>query len=274
MSSCQLRKNLLLPEYDLFQIIAFILIGLISGVIATLIGGASLIAFPALIALGLSPIEAAIAQIIALSPSGFAAAYFDRAVLPPMERPVLILLLVAVICAPVGAILLVITPPDSFKLLVPLLLALATLLFACAKPISQFISKKFNSGASSSNDWTTATFGIAPVSLYSGYFGAGASAIFLAVLMIASGGNYRTANAVKNLVVGLTIGVSTIIYAISDKVNWPVAGLMICGTISGAWLGSKLVKYAPRNAMRTIITIVSVLLTAVYTYRFWIKPLL
>jgi len=251
---------------------AFVSIGAVSGLIATLIGGASLIAFPALIALGLAPIEAAIVQIIALSPSGFAAAYFDRSMLPNMERPVLTMLLVAMICAPLGALLLVLTPPGGFKLLVPVLLALATALFAWAKPISEFIGRKLDSEKNGHSDWTTATFGIIPVAIYSGYFGAGASAIFLSILMIGSGGEYRSANAVKNLMVGLTIGISTIVYAMSGSVNWPVAALMICGTISGAWVGSKLVKRAPRDAMRLIILLVSVTLTAVYTWRFWIEP--
>lgn len=261
-------------EYDVLNIAALILIGTFSGVVATLIGGASLIAFPALIALGLSPLEAAIAQNVALAPSGFAAAYYDRSKLPRMDRSIIILIVVAVACAPIGAILLVLTPLEGFKLLVPLLLAIATALFAYAKSISSFIAKKFATDVSKQNGWSTATCGVAPVALYSGYFGAGASAIYLAVLMIGSAGDYRAANAVKNLLVGLTVGCSTIVYAISGSIIWPVTALLICGTISGAWLGSKLVQYAPRDAMRTIIIAVAVLLTVSYAYRFWIKPLL
>lgn len=261
-------------EFDLFHIAAFIVIGTLSGLIATLIGGASLIAFPALIALGLSPLEAAIAQNVALSPSGFAAAYYDRSMLPKMDRSLAILIIVAVVCAPIGALLLILTPVESFKLLVPLLLAVATALFAYAKPISEFIGRRFAVDASQHNGWTSSTCGIVPVALYSGYFGAGASAIYLAVLMLGSGGDYRIANAIKNLLVGLTIGCSTVVYAVSGAIVWPVTGLLICGTISGAWIGSKIVQYAPREAMRTLIIIVAVLLTATYAWRFWFKPLL
>ena len=43
-----------------------------------------------------------------------------------------------------------------------------------------------------------------PVSIYGGYFGAGVGVLLLGVLSIATGGDYRSANATKNLVTAST----------------------------------------------------------------------
>ncbi len=44
---------------------------------------------------------------------------------------------------------------------------------------------------------------VLPISIYGGYFGAGAGTLLLGVLMIATDGDYRRANVAKNLVSSL-----------------------------------------------------------------------
>ncbi len=261
---------------EAFSIAALLAIGMAAGAIAALIGGASLIAFPALIALGLSPIESAIALNVALTPAGFAGAYYDRSKLPPWDKSFLLLIAVAGVCAPIGALLLVSTPLSTFKLLVPLLLGLATVLFAFAKTVARLMERGVGGGErqGGGTNWTRAVWGIVPVSIYAGYFGAGVSALFLAVLSVGASGDYRVANSVKNLLAGLTVGFASAVYAISGAVIWPVALLLICGTVTGAWFGTTLAKIIPREAMRILIILIGIALTLVYAYRFWVVPLL
>ena len=60
--------------------------GVIGGLMASLVGGASVITFPALLALGLPPVVATASNLVAVSAGNFLAAVTDRAKLPPFNR--------------------------------------------------------------------------------------------------------------------------------------------------------------------------------------------
>lgn len=250
-------------------------LGVFSGTMSAVIGGSAILVFPALIAMGLTPVQAAITILVSLMPSGFSAAYYDRTKLPPFDRSLVVLVLTSVVFAAIGAILLLATPLELFKLLVPVLLAFATVLFVYAAQIAGFIERlagdKFDKDKAR---WKMSTIGIVPVGIYTGYFGAGVGVMLLAVLSIGSRGDYRTANAVKNLLIGFNNVFATAVYAIGGVILWPVVGIMICGTLLGAWIGTALAKIAPRKILRIVVIFTSIALTLFYTYRFWIEPYL
>ena len=260
---------------DAWTIVSLLGLGVFSGAMSAVIGGASIVVFPALIAMGLTPVEAAITILVSLMPSGFAAAFHDRTKLPSFDRSLAILVVTSIAFAILGAVLLLATPLAVFKLLVPILLAFATLVFAYAGRIASAVERRGGGKANGKNaQWAVSTWGMIPVATYTGYFGAGVGVMLLAVLSIGSGGDYRTANAVKNMLIGLNNVFATAVYAIAGAVLWPVAGIMICGTLFGAWIGVALAKIAPRHILRIAIIIVSCGLTLLYTYRFWVVPYL
>src|SRR5215831_1975277 len=112
--------------------------GVIGGAISTLVGGAAIVTWPALIAVGLSPPVATATNLLALVPGNFIAALYDRTQLPPVDRSLAGVLLASFIGAAIGAVLLVVTPERTFAALVPGLLGFATVLFAFAGRISEW----------------------------------------------------------------------------------------------------------------------------------------
>ncbi|MGD9768872.1 MAG: TSUP family transporter, partial [Pseudolabrys sp.] len=124
---------------DLLHISLLALTGVAAGVIAAVVGGASLVTYPVLIALGMPPITAAVTTNVALVPSNFAAALADRKVLPPLDRGFVRLVVASVLGAAVGAGLLMATPERVFALIVPLLLGFATLMFAYSGQIAEWM---------------------------------------------------------------------------------------------------------------------------------------
>jgi uncharacterized membrane protein YfcA len=60
--------------------------GFAGGIISTLAGGAALVTFPTLLAVGLPPVTATATNLAALVPSSFLAAYSDRTQLPCFDR--------------------------------------------------------------------------------------------------------------------------------------------------------------------------------------------
>ena len=71
---------------DLPTVLILIATGVVGGLMASLVGGASVITFPVLLAVGLPPVVATASNLVAVSAGNFLAALTDRAKLPPVNR--------------------------------------------------------------------------------------------------------------------------------------------------------------------------------------------
>ncbi|MGA8227249.1 MAG: TSUP family transporter, partial [Xanthobacteraceae bacterium] len=113
---------------DLTHALLLIVAGVAGGTISSLVGGAALVTYPALLAVGLPPVTATVCNLVALSPGNLLAALYDRTQLPPLNRSFMGLVIASVLGALAGAFVLLRTPERTFEVLVPLLLGFATLL--------------------------------------------------------------------------------------------------------------------------------------------------
>ena len=89
------------------------------------------------------------------------------------------------------------------------------------------------------------------------------------MLSLATGGDYRPANAVKNLVAAFNGVVAMVIFTVQDVINWPATLAMMAGGLIGAQIGTRIARYAPREVMRWVVVVIGVMLTATYTWRYW-----
>lgn len=252
--------------------IAYLLVvGLLGGIITSLVGGASVVTFPALVALGLTPVDAAIVSLVGLTPANLGAAWWDRSQLPPFLAATWLMLGVCVVGSALGAWLLLVTPAVVFQALVPVLLGLATLLFAYAGEIARAIERNAASvEAAERTRWVATIAAMVPVSIYGGYFGAGAGVMLLAILMVIAHGDYRSANAIKNLVAGVNCAMATAIYVVQDRVDWGPVALITIGALTGAVIGIRLVRIAPRETMRRSVIGVGAVLSVVFAWKYWL----
>src|SRR5262249_39188672 len=113
--------------------------GLAGGIVTAMVGGASLITFPALLAAGLPPIVANATSTVALTPGNLVAGLADLERMPRWDRTFASLALIAVAGSAAGAALLLATPERAFTAVVPLLIAFATILFALSGRIRLWI---------------------------------------------------------------------------------------------------------------------------------------
>ena len=244
--------------------------GLVGGTIAAFAGGAALITFPTLLAAGLTPISAIASNIAALTPGSLVAALSDRTQLPPVNRAFVGLVLASVVGAGIGATLLMVTSNRVFELLVPLLIGFATLLFAFGERITAALrARSMAKHGREPEIKLTSIPMLLPVSVYGGYFGAGLGVLLVAVLQLATSGQYRPANATKNLVAALNGSVAMTVFAAQGSVNWPATLTMMCGALVGSVIGARIARYAPREVMRWVVTLIGVVLTCVYAWRYW-----
>jgi uncharacterized membrane protein YfcA len=246
-----------------------ILSGIAGGAISSLVGGAALVTYPVLLAIGIPPVVATMCNLVALSPGNLLAAIYDRSQLPPFNRSFVALVIASLLGALVGALVLLVTPEHVFEVLVPILLGFATVLFAYAGRISAFVRARAGDRAKSPHRWGHSIGVILPVSFYGGYFGAGVGVLLLGVLSIGSPGDYRATNVTKNLVTSLNSLTVAGVFILQGGVLWPPTLVMMAGALVGAVIGARLAQIAPHALMRVVVVVVGALLTVVFAWRYW-----
>jgi uncharacterized membrane protein YfcA len=244
--------------------------GIAGGVMASLVGGASVITFPVLLTVGLPPVVATASNLIAVSAGNLLAAFTDRAKLPPLNRAFVGLVVASLLGAVFGAVLLLATPERRFEQLIPLLLGFATILFGFAGRITQWMRARAR--ARGQREWkmsVTSVPLVLPISVYGGYFGAGAGTLLLGVLTVATEGDYRAANVAKNLVSSLNTVAASVWFITHGAVSWPHTLAMMAGCLIGGFSGAHLARRLPHQVMRIVVIAVGALLTAVFAWRYW-----
>ena len=242
--------------------------GLAGGIVTAMVGGASLITFPALLAAGLPAIVANASNTVALTPGNLAAGLADLERMPRWDRSFASLALVSVAGSVAGAALLLATPEKAFTAVVPLLIGFATLLFAMSGRIRLWMLSR-TGGAAPPTGWNSLLF--APVAVYGGYFGAGMSVMILAILSVSRADEFRTANVIKNLLSGLTSFVAVVVFVLQGIVAWPPTLAVMAGAVIGGFLGGRLARVLPPELMRGIVITVGTVLTLIYARRYWLS---
>lgn len=243
--------------------------GVIAGIIATMVGGAAVVIYPALIATGVPPQLAAVSNLASVMPATMLAALSDRSQLPPFNRAFVGLIVVSIVGAGLGAALLVLTPERMFAQIVPLLLGFATLLFAYSERISRWLRARAEGrGHAIAFDFASLKV-VLPVSFYGGYFGAGVGILMLGVFSLATGGDYRAANVAKNFISSLNGLAATLVFATQGAVLWPQTLALAAGTIGGGLIGAYVARIIPRNIVRVLVVAVGAALTIAFARRYW-----
>jgi len=248
---------------DLTQVTILVGIGLVGGVWNAIAGGATLFTFPALMAMGLPPVVANATNYLALLPSNAAALPAYREELRGLGRTLLPLLVISGLGAIVGSLLLLISDPDVFVILIPFLIFLATVLFAFGDTLRRWLLS-FAGEAKSSYLIYVALF---VSSIYGGYFGAGLGIILLAIAQIMGFSDFHVANSIKNLLATSFTILSILVFGIGGLIAWPEALTMMVGSTVGGYLGGRYAKRVNQQLLRTLVIAFGSLLSVVYFVR-------
>ena len=248
---------------DTLQIVMLVMIGLIGGVWNAIAGGATLFTFPALMAVGLPPVVANATNYLALLPSNAAALPAYREELRGLGRTLFPLLIVSGLGAIFGSLLLLISDPSVFVVLIPFLILLATILFATGDILRNWLLSV--AGEAKSGRMIYAALFIA--SIYGGYFGAGLGIILLAIAQIMGFSNFHVANSIKNLLATSFTLLSILVFGIGGLIAWPEALTMMAGSTIGGYFGGRFAKHVNQKALKTVVIVFGIILSLVYFYR-------
>lgn len=248
---------------DITQLIMLIGIGLLGGVWNAIAGGATLFTFPALMAVGLPPIVANATNYLALLPSNAAALPAYREELRGLGKTLLPLLIVSGLGAIAGSLLLLVSDPDIFIVLIPFLILLATILFATGDILRSKLLSIAGETKSARMIYTTLFI----VSIYGGYFGAGLGIILLAIAQIMGFSDFHIANSIKNLLATSFTILSIIVFGIGGLIAWPEALTMMVGSTAGGYLGGRFAKRINQKLLRIAVISFGIFLSIVYFFR-------
>ena len=223
--------------------------GLLGGVINSVSSGGSFITYPALLLVGLAPIEAAATTLAALTPANLAAVpeYRDEVrskwhLYPPMLGTVFVGCLV-------GVALLLSTDTDVFDALVPWLVLTATLVFAFTDRIRDWAVR--------SAPWLThGRVGVLVLfvfGVYLTYFGSGIGNLMLAILSIRGFGDFLSSNAAKNVVLTMGTVIASIAYTISGFIDWWASLPVILGSAVAGFLFARQARKVPLGVLRGVV---------------------
>ena len=247
--------------------------GFAGGIVTAIVGAASLITFPAMLAAGLPPVLASASNNVAMTPSNFVAAWTDYRRLPAWKPAFWRVLAWVAAGSAFGAWLLMRTPESSFAKLVPLLIGLATALFAFSGSVRGWIVRHGEDPAlhSARADRVGVAL-MAPVAVYAGYFGAGTSIMLLAILSLGPASDFRTVNVLKNLLSGISSIVAVFIFIVGGMVAWPQTLAMATGALTGGYVGGRLARVIPEEIVRWVVIVVGATVTVVSARRYWWNP--
>jgi uncharacterized protein len=249
-----------------YGIIVLLMAGFFGGLANSIAGGASLVTFPALLAIGLPPIVANASNTFALLPANLLGAYGDRAKLPARDVWFWGGLAIALIGGTIGAVLLLVSSDRFFSMIVPALIGVATLIFAFGINIQRRLAAVLGG----TENPLLRNVLLIPTSIYGGYFGAGVGVMFMALFGATSSLDVRQANANKNVLGFLTNISAALIFVWQGVIDWPVALMMFPATACGGIAGVQLIKIVPAFYVRATIITIGILMTSVYAYRYWL----
>jgi uncharacterized membrane protein YfcA len=222
----------------------------LAGALNVLVGGGSLITYPTLLALGHPPVLANVSNNLGLIPGNAAGLLAYRPLLAGQSSRLLALLPASLLGGLSGAILLLALPARLFAALVPLLIALASVLMALQPRIRAWIERRHHQGQGAGLPLLAGVF---LTGVYGGYFGAAQGVLLLAVMAVGLEEGLQRLNGFKNALVLSVNATAALVFIGFTRVDWRVAALVAVGTAAGGWLGGRYGRRIPEVLLRRTI---------------------
>lgn len=244
----------------MLEAVAIFSAGIWAGGINTIVGSGTLVTFPTLLLFGYPPLTANVSNNIGMVAGGVSGVYGYRRELGPNRNVLLRLAPASIAGALVGAALLLMLPAESFKAIVPALIALGLLMVVIGPAVQRRTAAAHHEGARSTLSRVLLTIGIFGLGIYGGYFGAAQGILLVGLMgMILSDGIQRL-TAIKNVLATLvnTVAAITFMIVATDRIDWRVVALISAGAFIGGYLGARFGRQLSPTVLRIFILVIGV----------------
>lgn len=243
-------------DYSPGSLAFLIAAGLAAGLVNAVAGGGSLLVFPALLAVGLPPLQANVTNSVAQWPGFLGLVLGGREELEGQRGRIVSLTAVAVAGSLVGCLLLLALPGAVFDTIVPVLVLLASLLLAAQPQLKRLAGDP----GPDAPDRPALLLLLLPVvfvaSVYGGYFGGALGVILISVLALATHDRLVRVNALKGVLSLIIATVTVIVFAIAAPVDWLAVAVLAPATLVGGFIGARLARRLPEAVLRwSVVTL-------------------
>ena len=239
---------------------------LLAGAMNAMAGGGSFLSFPAMLGMGVPPIEANATNTVALWPGQLTSVYTlwgdaRKALLP-------VVLGSSLVGGFAGAWVLLHTAQRTFLHLIPWLLLTGAVLFGISGKVSAWLRGRATGEAQSEPKISHGTLALAllPVCFYIGYFGAGSGFLLMTVFALFGMQNMHEVNALK--VIGATASnfCAIVTFIVEGRVLWHYCLAAMIAAALGGYVGARYARRMNGQALRAVVVITGVGMAA---YFFW-----
>jgi uncharacterized protein len=238
---------------------------LIAGVMNAMAGGGSFVSFPAMLAIGVAPIQANATNTVALWPGQLTSV---AALREDLRRDLLPVICAASILGGVsGAVVLLNTRQITFLHMVPWLLLVASVLFGISGPVSRWLkTRSAEPHIERSPKLVPLFFVLLPVCFYIGYFGAGAGFLIMSALAFFGVEEMHQLNSLKVLAACLSNFCAVVTFVLSGAVVWHYCLISMLFAGAGGYVGAQYARRMNADVLRIIVVVTGV---AMAVYFFW-----
>lgn len=284
----------MIAGFSITSLLLILLAGIGAGFVGYAVGASSLVSYPALLAFGIPPVLANASNTVGVVGTGIGGVMGARKELKGQAVRSITYVVIGAFGGVAGAFLLLKLDPSVFEFAAPVLILLSSLIIAinprgrmqakqaAADATAQLKHIEATDATDAAKRATTPTaphrppeqlvqpmsqdswwvwLGVVAVAIYSGYFGAGAGTLALAMLDAAKIGPFHKINALKTLIgTGANISAS-VVFIIQGAVDWPAAIMLCIGCFIGGYIAPLITRKIPANIMRAAAVIAGIILT-------------
>ena len=240
---------------------------LLAGAMNAMAGGGSFLSFPAMLGMGVPPIEANATNTVALWPGQLTSVYTlwgdaRKALLP-------VVLGSSLVGGFAGAWVLLHTTQRTFMHLIPWLLLTGAVLFGISGKVSAWLRGRSAAAASQQEpaiNQAWLALGLLPVCFYIGYFGAGSGFLLMTVFALFGMQNMHEVNALK--VIGATASnfCAIVTFIVEGRVLWHYCLAAMVAAAIGGYIGAKYARRMNGQVLRAVVVVTGVGMAG---YFFW-----
>ena len=219
---------------DWYDILLALAAGIAGGAMNALAGGGTFATLPALLALGLPANIANATSHVALLPGAAASAWTFREELSPIAR-VAIPLLAAITFAGglVGSLLLVLTPSDTFDVIIPWLTLYAFVVLAFGRRAAGWLHARVTIGR------RTLMGAQSLRGIYGGYCGGGVGLMTTATYGLLANVSPRDMFAARTLMLAVANLAAALVFLAFAMVDWASCLPVLAGALAGGWIAAR-----------------------------------
>jgi uncharacterized membrane protein YfcA len=251
------------PFLNTMQLLWLPVASFLAGALNTVAGGGSFLSLPALLnamkGSGVGSVSAQATNNVALWPGQLTSVFAYRDDLKRHMKRLLPLSIASFVGGLAGAWLLLITPNSRFLYLLPWLLLFAAVMFVLSEPLGRWLRTRRE--AHRSDFWLIV--GMAVVSLYVGYFGAGGGFLVMALFGLCGVTNIHEMNALKVVTAAVSIGIAVFWFIYNNRVVWSYCWQMAILAAIGGYIAARYSKRINQKVMRRLVASIG-FLTAAY----------